>query len=85
MLDDTLVVWMGEFGRTPQDQRRGRPRSLPQGVQRRCWPAAAFAADRSSARPTRAAPNVTDRPVTVNDLFRIDLLRHRHRPRLTKT
>ena len=30
MLDDTLVIWGGEFGRTPM--ARGRPRSSHQGV-----------------------------------------------------
>ena len=28
LLDETLVVWMGEFGRTPKHQRRRRPRPL---------------------------------------------------------
>ena len=55
MLERTLVIWMGEFGRTPQINARGRPRPLSAGVQRRRWPAAASAAGRSSAKPTPAA------------------------------
>ena len=34
MLDRTLVVWMGEFGRTPKINPQRRPRPLPEGLQR---------------------------------------------------
>ena len=34
LLERTLVVWMGEFGRTPQDQSARRPRPFSAGVQR---------------------------------------------------
>ncbi len=30
LLDTTLIVWMGEFGRTPKINPQGRPRPLPQ-------------------------------------------------------
>ncbi len=51
LLDETLIVWMGEFGRTPHSTRKGAattgPRSSP-------WPlrAPASAADRCTARRT---------------------------------
>ncbi len=35
LLDETLVVAIGEFGRTPRDQRPGGPRSLGQRLQLR--------------------------------------------------
>ena len=34
MLDNTLVVWMGEFGRTPRINPTRRPRPLSAGLQR---------------------------------------------------
>ena len=34
LLDSTLVIMLGEFGRTPQDQRPGRPRPLARLLQR---------------------------------------------------
>ena len=55
MLDRTLVIWMGEFGRTPRINARGRPRPLSRGRSTWRWPAAASAAGRWSARPTPAA------------------------------
>ena len=55
MLDKTLVVWMGEFGRTPrinpaQDETIILGRSTPSS------PAAALGADRSSAQPIQPGP-----------------------------
>ena len=35
LLDSTLVVVNSEFGRTPEDQRRRRPRPLAAGLQHR--------------------------------------------------
>ena len=34
LFDSTVIMWMGEFGRTPTDQSSRRPRSFPQGLQR---------------------------------------------------
>jgi uncharacterized protein (DUF1501 family) len=68
MLADTLVIWMGEFGRTPQvNPRAGRdhfPRSFNAvlaggGVQ----------GGRVIGRTDAAGVEVADRPVTVPDLF----------------
>ena len=45
LLDDTLVVWGGEFGRTPYAEIAGegqaRPRPSPHGLLACSWPAAA--------------------------------------------
>ena len=51
LLDTTLIVWMGEFGRTPKINQRQRPRPLPERLDAPSWPAAASRAARSSARP----------------------------------
>lgn len=68
MLADTLVIWMGEFGRTPQiNPRAGRdhfPRSFNAvlaggGVQ----------GGRVIGSTDAAGVEVADRPVTVPDLF----------------
>ena len=41
LLDDTLVLWGGEFGRTPYAAGRRRPRPQPARLSRCGWPAAA--------------------------------------------
>ena len=42
LLDETLVVWVGEFGRSPEDQPRPTPAaSTGRAATRRSWPAAA--------------------------------------------
>ena len=53
-LGDTLVVWMGEFGRTPTINPQRRPRSLPRPPGTPCCAAAGSSAGRSSGRRTRA-------------------------------
>ena len=60
LLDTTLVVALGEFGRTPKISHIGRSqdrRAATTGPTpcRSCSPAAARPADRSSARPTATA------------------------------
>ena len=69
MLEKTLVVWMGEFGRTPRiNARAGRdhyPRAFNAvlaggGVQ----------GGQVIGQTNAAGTDVTERPVTVNDLFR---------------
>ena len=64
MLDETLVIWTGEFGRTPQSRpaqqrrrrRARRPRPLARLLHHACWPAAEFAAARCTARPIAMPP-----------------------------
>ena len=41
LLDDTLVVWGGEFGRTPTSRGRQGPRPPPHSASPCGWPAAA--------------------------------------------
>ena len=68
LFDSTLVVWMGEFGRTPQVNRDGgRDHFSPPG--RRCWPGAGSAAGRGRQRPSGNGAAVVDRPVSVRDLM----------------
>ncbi|HVJ83389.1 MAG TPA: DUF1501 domain-containing protein [Planctomycetia bacterium] len=56
MLDDTLVVWMGDFGRTPDVKGGGR------GHYPRAWTSVLAGGGlrpvRPSAKPTRAAPRL---------------------------
>ena len=59
LLDDTLVVWGGEFGRTVYSQGRLtgqlRPRPPRPLLHRSGWPAAASSRASSTARPTTSA------------------------------
>ncbi len=56
LLDTTLVVWMGDFGRTPLINIMPAA-TTGRAATRWCWPAAAFAAAKSSANRTRSAAN----------------------------
>jgi len=69
MLEKTLVVWMGEFGRSPRVNPRAGRDHYPQaftavvaggGVQ----------GGQVIGQTNAAGTEVTDRPVAVNDLFR---------------
>ena len=68
MLADTLVIWMGEFGRTPQvNPRAGRdhfPRSFNAVLA-----GGGVRGGRVIGRTDAAGVEVADRPVTVPDLF----------------
>ena len=72
LLQDTLVVWGGEFGRTPfsdtnshvADVRELRPGTTIPGALRSGWPGAACAAARPSARRTRSASGQSPSPTT---------------------
>ena len=52
LLDSTLIVWMGEFGRTPKINPNGDA-TTTQRPGPRCSPVAVLEAARSSARPRR--------------------------------
>jgi hypothetical protein len=69
MLDDTLVIWMGEFGRTPRiNPRAGRdhyPRAFSVALA-----GGGVQGGRVIGQTDAGGANVTDRPVTVADLFR---------------
>ena len=74
MLDDTLVIWGGEFGRTPTVELSGdgksqaRPRPQPLRLHASGWPAAASRAARSTARPTSSASRPSRTRSSVHDL-----------------
>ena len=69
MLDKTLVVWMGEFGRSPSvNPRAGRghyPKAFNAVVA-----GGGVHGGQVIGQTNAAGTEVTDRPVTVNDLFR---------------
>lgn len=69
MLDRTLVVWMGEFGRTPRINPRGGRDHFPRAF----TAALAGCGIRGSqvlGRSSDSGEDVADRPVTEKDLFR---------------
>jgi len=67
-LDDTLVIWMGEFGRTPRINGRGGRDHYP-----RAFNAVVAGCGVQSGQTVGATDpggvEVTERPVTVQDLF----------------
>ena len=69
MLDDTLVIWMGEFGRTPRiNPSTGRdhyPRAFSVALA-----GAGIRGGQVIGQTDEGGSTVTDRPVTVQDLFR---------------
>ncbi len=68
MLDDTLIVWAGEFGRTPMSQGgNGRDHHM-KGFSHAGWPAAASRAASPTARPTSFGYNAVENVVQVHDL-----------------
>ena len=68
LLDSTLVVWGGEFGRSPEVAGRQGPRP-PQPRLHACgWPAAASRAAQSSAPPTTSACKAIENPVHFRDI-----------------
>ena len=80
LLDETLVIAMGEFGRTPKLNTPRRPRPLAARLQRGAGRRRrqGRAGDRRQ-RPRRREPGATS-PVTPADLAAHDLHAARHRP-----
>ena len=73
MLDDTLVIWGGEFGRGVAGQgHAGQPRVRGATITRAAspcgWPAAASSPASPTARPTSSATTSVENPVHVHDL-----------------
>jgi hypothetical protein len=68
MLDDTLVIWMGEFGRTPQVNPRGGRDHFPRSFNA-VLAGGGIAGGAVIGRTDQAGVEVADRPVTVPDLF----------------
>ena len=68
MLDDTLVIWMGEFGRTPQVNPRGGRDHFPRSFNA-VLAGGGIAGGAVVGKTDKAGVEVADRPVTVPDLF----------------
>ena len=67
MLDDTLVVWMGEFGRTPSVNARGGRDHFPQAFSV-AMAGGGVRGGQVIGRTTDNGAAIADRPVTVGDL-----------------
>ena len=84
LLDDTLVIWGGEFGRTPFGQgdpaKPQRAATTSAGPSAGGWPAAASSRARSTARPTTSPGTSSTDPVHVHDMQATILHLLRHRP-----
>jgi hypothetical protein len=68
MLADTLVIWMGEFGRTPKVNPRGGRDHFPRSFNA-VLAGGGIAGGAIVGRTDKAGVEVADRPVTVPDLF----------------
>lgn len=68
LLDDTLVVWMGEFGRTPQINPRGGRDHFPRSFNA-LLAGGGVRGGGVVGRTDARGVDVTERPVTVPDLF----------------
>jgi hypothetical protein len=69
MLDRTLVVWMGEFGRTPRINGRGGRDHYPRAFNV-VLAGGGVRGGQVVGETDAGGVDVTARPVTVNDLFR---------------
>jgi hypothetical protein len=68
LLDTTLVVWMGEFGRTPRINPRGGRDHYPRAFNV-LLAGGGIQGGRVIGSTDEAGVDVADRPVTVTDLF----------------
>ena len=68
MLDSTLVVWMGEFGRTPKINARGGRDHFPR-VFSAALAGGGIGGGQVVGRMSQDGSEVADRPVSVPDLF----------------
>lgn len=68
LLDSTLIVWMGEFGRTPRVNPRGGRDHFPRAFSV-ALAGAGIAGGQVIGRTSDDGTTVIDRPVTVPDLF----------------
>ncbi len=69
MLDKTLVLWMGEFGRTPRINPRGGRDHYPKAFNV-ALAGGGVKGGQVIGSVDKSGTEVTDRPVTVQDLFR---------------
>jgi len=68
MLENTLVVWMGEFGRTPKFKKEGGRDHYSDGWIA-CLSGAGVKGGQVIGATDKLGTKVTDRPVSVQDLF----------------
>ena len=68
LYDSTLVVWMGEFGRTPKINPRGGRDHFPKAFNV-VLGGAGIKGGQVIGKTDAGGGEVTDRPVTVPDLF----------------
>jgi hypothetical protein len=68
LLDDTLVIWMGEFGRTPRINARGGRDHYPQAFNV-ALAGGGVRGGQVIGTTDPAGATVTDQPVTIPDLF----------------
>lgn len=68
MLDDTLVVWMGEFGRTPRLNGRGGRDHFPRAFNV-AVAGGGIVGGKVIGKTTADGSDIDADPVTVNDLF----------------
>jgi hypothetical protein len=69
MLEKTLVIWMGEFGRTPRINARGGRDHYPRAFNV-ALAGGGIKGGQVVGETDAAGEDVTKRPVTVSDLFR---------------
>jgi hypothetical protein len=69
MLEDTLVIWMGEFGRTPRINPRGGRDHYPRAFNM-ALAGGGIQGGQVIGKTDPGGATVTDRPVSVADLFR---------------
>ena len=69
MLDRTLVIWMGEFGRTPRINARGGRDHYPRAFNV-ALAGGGIRGGQVIGETDAGGVEVTERPVTVSDLFR---------------
>ncbi len=68
MLDKTLVIWMGEFGRTPNINARGGRDHYPKAFNV-ALSGGGIRGGQAIGETDANGVEIKDRPVTVNDLF----------------
>ncbi len=68
MLDSTLVIWMGEFGRTPKINARGGRDHYPRAFNM-ALAGGGIRGGQVIGKTDAAGDDVADRPVSVPDLF----------------
>ncbi len=68
MLDSTLVIWMGEFGRTPRINGRGGRDHFPT-ISNLLMAGAGIRGGQVIGKTSPDGEQITDRPVTVPDVF----------------